>query len=90
MVQWRASRRHRSAISSEATRQILLTTLSRRERSLANLGNSMAVVQEMRFQPFGWQYVTRLAIITATAYLSLRVTFPSLEDFATFVVKAIL
>ena len=58
-------------------------------QSLADLGNSMAVVQEMRLFPFGWRDVTRLAMITATPFLPLLLTMFSLEDFATFIIKAI-
>ena len=58
-------------------------------QSLADLGNSMSVVQEMRLVPFGWRDVTRLAMITATPFLPLLLTIFSLEDFATFVIKAI-
>jgi hypothetical protein len=58
-------------------------------QSLADLGNSMSVVQEMRLLPFGWRDVTRLAMITAMPFLPLLLTVFSLEDFATFVIKAI-
>jgi hypothetical protein len=58
-------------------------------QSLADLGNSMSVVQEMRLAPFGWRDVTRLIMITATPFLPLLLTIFSLDDFATFVIKAI-
>jgi len=58
-------------------------------QSLADLGNSFGVVQEMRLLPFGWRDVTRLAILTATPFLPLLLTVFSLEDFATYVIKAI-
>jgi len=58
-------------------------------QSLADLGNSMAVVQEMRLVPFGWRDVTRLAAITAVPFLPLLLTIFSLEDFATYLIKAI-
>jgi hypothetical protein len=58
-------------------------------QSLADLGNSMSVVQEMRLVPFGWRDVTRLAVITATPFLPLLLTIFSLEEFATYVIKAI-
>jgi hypothetical protein len=58
-------------------------------QSLADLGNSFGVVQEMRFVPFGWRDVTRLAAVTATPFLPLLLTVFSLEDFADFIIKAI-
>ncbi len=58
-------------------------------QSLADLGNSFGVVREMRFVPFGWRDVTRLAIITSTPFLPLLLTIFSLEDFATYVIKVI-
>jgi hypothetical protein len=58
-------------------------------QSLADLGNSFGVVQEMRLMPFGWRDVTRLAAITATPFLPLLLTVFSLEDFANYVIKAI-
>jgi hypothetical protein len=44
----------------------------------------------MRFVPFGWRDVTRLAAITATPFLPLLLTVFSLEDFANYVIKAII
>ncbi len=58
-------------------------------QSLADLGNSFGVVQEMRFVPFGWRDVTRLAAVTAIPFLPLLLTVFSLEDFANYVIKAI-
>ncbi len=58
-------------------------------QSLADLGNSFGVVQEMRFVPFGWRDVTQLVAITATPFLPLLLTVFSLEDFANYVIKAI-
>jgi len=58
-------------------------------QSLADLGNSFGVVQEMRLVPFGWRDVTRLAAITATPFLPLLLTVFSLEDFANYVIKAV-
>jgi len=58
-------------------------------QSLADLGNSMQVVQEMRLVPFGWRDVTRLVMITAAPFLPLLLTVFSLEDFATYLIKAI-
>lgn len=58
-------------------------------QSLADLGNSFGVVQEMRLVPFGWRDVTRLAAVTATPFLPLLLTVFSLEDFANYVIKAV-
>ena len=58
-------------------------------QSLADLGNSMAVVQEMRVVPFGWRDVTRLVVITAIPFLPLLFTIFSLEDFASYLIKTI-
>ena len=58
-------------------------------QSLADLGNSMGVVQEMRLVPFGWRDVTRLVMITVVPFLPLLFTIFSLEDFATYLIKAI-
>ncbi|HET9475557.1 MAG TPA: hypothetical protein VFO82_16780, partial [Steroidobacteraceae bacterium] len=58
-------------------------------QSLADLGNSMGVVQEMRLAPFGWRDVSRLVTITVVPFLPLLLTIFSLEDFATYLIKAI-
>jgi hypothetical protein len=58
-------------------------------QSLADLGNSFSIVQEMRLLPFGWRDVTQLAVITAIPFLPLLLTVFSLEDFAAYVIKAI-
>lgn len=58
-------------------------------QSLADLGNSFSIVQEMRLVPFGWRDVTRLAAITLAPFLPLLLTIFSLEDFASYVLKAI-
>ena len=58
-------------------------------QSLADLGNSFSIVQEMRLVPFGWRDVTRLAAITLAPFLPLLLTIFSLEDFATYVLKAV-
>jgi len=58
-------------------------------QSLADLGNSMGVVQEMRLVPFGWRDVTRLVMITATPFIPLLLTIFSLDQFATYLIKAI-
>ncbi len=58
-------------------------------QSLADLGNSFSVVQEMRLMPFGWRDVTRLAAVSATPFLPLLLTVFSLEDFANYVIQAV-
>lgn len=58
-------------------------------QSLADLGNSFSVVQEMRMVPFGWRSVTQLAGAAAIPFLPLLLTVFSLEDFATYVIKAV-
>ncbi len=58
-------------------------------QSLADLGNSFSVVREMRLVPFGWQDVTRLAMFTAVPFVPLLFTVFSLDDLATYVIKAI-
>jgi len=58
-------------------------------QSMADLGNSFSIVQEMRLVPFGWRDVTRLAAVTLTPFLPLLLTVFSLEDFASYVLKAI-
>ena len=54
-----------------------------------DLGNSYGVVQEMRFAPFGWRDITRLAAVTATPFVPLLLTVFSLEDFANFIITAV-
>jgi hypothetical protein len=58
-------------------------------QSLSDLASAFSVVQEMRFVPFGWRDVTRLAVITLTPFVPLLFTVFSLEDFANYVLKAI-
>lgn len=58
-------------------------------QSLADLGNSFGVVQEMRLFPFSWRDVTKLATMTATPFLPLLLTVFSLEEFASYAIKAI-
>jgi hypothetical protein len=58
-------------------------------QSLADLGGGFGNVQEMRLVPFGWRDVTRLAVITAIPFLPLLLTIFSLDDVATYVIKAI-
>ena len=56
-------------------------------QSLADLGNSYEVVQEMRVVPFGLKDVTRLAAATAAPLLPLALTIFSLEEVVTRLIK---
>lgn len=56
-------------------------------QSLADLGNSYAVVQEMRFVPFGMKDAVRLAAATAAPLLPLTLTIFSLEELANHAIK---
>ena len=56
-------------------------------QSLADLGNSFAVVREMRLMPFGLKDVTRLAVMTAAPLLPLLLTIFSLEELVTRLVR---
>lgn len=56
-------------------------------QSLADLGNSFAVVKEMRPTAFGLKDVTRLAMITAAPLLPLTLTVFSLEELVTRLIK---
>jgi hypothetical protein len=58
-------------------------------QSLADLGNSYAVVQEMRFVPFGWKDVTRLVAVTAAPLLPLSLTIFSLEEVVTRLIRIV-
>lgn len=58
-------------------------------QSLADLGNSYAVVQEMRLAPFGLKDVARLALIGATPFLPLTLTVFSLEELVNRLIKVI-
>jgi hypothetical protein len=59
-------------------------------QSLADLGNSYALVREMGVVPFGLQDITRLAITTAVPLLPLGLTIFSLEELAVRLLKIIL
>jgi hypothetical protein len=59
-------------------------------QSLADLGNSYAVVQEMRIVPFGLQDIARLAVATAAPLLPLGLTIFSFEDLIMRLVKIVL
>jgi hypothetical protein len=58
-------------------------------QSLADLGNSYTVVQEMRLVPFGLKDVARLASIAATPLLPLTLTIFSLEDLADYLINVL-
>ena len=59
-------------------------------QSLADLGNSFAVVQEMRPVPFGLKDVARLAVATAAPLLPLGLTVLSFEELVTSLIKILL
>jgi hypothetical protein len=59
-------------------------------QSLADLGNSYSVVQEMRLLPFGWKDVTRLAAGAALPLLPLTLTIFSLDDLVSYLLKVLL
>jgi len=59
-------------------------------QSLADLGNSFAVVQEMRLVPFGFKDVVRLGIVTAAPLLPLALTVVSLEEILRWLIKVLL
>jgi hypothetical protein len=56
-------------------------------QSLADLGNSFEVVQEMRVVPFGLKDVARLAAATAAPLLPLALTIFSLEELVTRLIR---
>jgi len=56
-------------------------------QSLTDLGNSFAVIQEMRVVPFSVKDLLRLAAITAAPLLPLTLTVFSLEELVTRVLK---
>ena len=58
-------------------------------QSLADLGNSYAVVREMRLVPFALNDVVRLAITTAAPALPLLLTIMPLEELVTRLLKTI-
>ena len=59
-------------------------------QSLADLGNSYAVVQEMRPVPFGLKDVIRLACAAAAPLLPLALTIFSLDELVTRIIKIFL
>jgi hypothetical protein len=58
-------------------------------QSLADLGNSYALVREMRSVPFGLQDIVRLAAATAAPLLPLLLTIFSLEELIIHIVKTV-
>lgn len=58
-------------------------------QSLADLGNSYALVREMRPVPFGLDDMTRLAIATAVPFLPLLLTVFSLEELIMRLIKVL-
>ena len=56
-------------------------------QSLADLGNSYAVVREMRIVPFGTDDILRLAAATAVPLLPLTLTIISFEELLTRLLK---
>jgi len=58
-------------------------------RSLADLGNSYALVREMRSVPFGLEDISRLAAATAAPLLPLRLTISSPEELIMRVIKVV-
>lgn len=59
-------------------------------QSLADLGNSFAVVREMRLVPFGLKDVSRLAVTAAAPLLPLTLTIISLQELVTRLIKILL
>jgi hypothetical protein len=58
-------------------------------QSLADLGNSYAVVREMRVVPFGLEDITRLVAVTAAPLLPLGLTIFSPEELFVRLVKIV-
>ena len=58
-------------------------------QSLADLGNSYAVVREMRVVPFGVEDILRLAVATAAPLLPLGLTVFSFEELIVRVIKIV-
>jgi hypothetical protein len=56
-------------------------------QSLADLGNSFTVVQEMRLVPFGLKDAGRLAVATAAPLIPLGLTIFSLEELVSRLIK---
>jgi len=75
------------AAAGEAPQESLLGSAD--IQSLADLGNSYAVVQEMRFVPFGLKDAIRLAAATAAPLVPLTLTILSVEELADYAIKAL-
>ena len=58
-------------------------------QSLADLGNSYALVRDMRAVPFDMQDILRLAAVTAVPLLPLGLTIFSLEQMVTQIIKTL-
>jgi hypothetical protein len=58
-------------------------------QSLADLGNSYALVREMRSVPFGLEDISRLAVATAAPLLPLLLTIFSLEELIIRIIKTV-
>ena len=58
-------------------------------QSLADLGNSYAVVREMRLVPFGLEDITRLAAATAAPLVPLGLTIFSPEELIMRIIKVV-
>jgi len=58
-------------------------------QSLADLGNSYAMVRDMRFVPFGLDDISRLAVATAAPFLPLLLTIFSPEELLMRIVKVL-
>lgn len=58
-------------------------------QSLADLGNSFAIVQEMKLVPFGMKDAGRLAIAAAAPLLPLGLTIFSLEELLSRLIKVL-
>jgi len=75
-------------VQNAAEREEILGTAD--IQSLADLGNSYAIVGEMRLVPFGLTDITRLAATTAAPLLPLGLTVLSFEDLVVRVFKIVL
>jgi hypothetical protein len=58
-------------------------------QSLADLGNSYAMVREMRSVPFGLEDISRLAAVTATPLLPLLLTIFPPEELVMRIIKVV-
>jgi len=58
-------------------------------QSLADLGNSFALVRDMRSVPFGLEDISRLAAVTAAPFLPLLLTIWSPEELILRIIKAV-